>query len=97
MLITFRDRLSRVPVSERTLRAVVAELGFRPPQGRHKLLFNEAQVKLVEEALVCRSSRPRSSVRLPPEDVNRRRAMLARQSREIMKRVRAEMDAKGGG
>jgi hypothetical protein len=60
-LYTLRDTLALVPLSMRVLRAVVAEIGFRPPPGRKKLLLTERQVKEIQEAVKCRASAEKRS------------------------------------
>ena len=45
-----------VPVSERSLRDVIADLGFRRPPGRKRYLFDAAQVAAIKDALKCRST-----------------------------------------
>ncbi len=49
-LFTIKDVVADMRVSERTLREVVADLGFRRPPGRKRYLFSAAQVALIREA-----------------------------------------------
>ncbi len=55
-LFTIKDVAADMRVSERTLRDVIADLGYRRPPGRKRYLFDAAQVAAIKEALKCRST-----------------------------------------
>ena len=55
-LFTIKDVARMVPGSERSLRDVIRDLGFRRPPGRKRYLFDAAQVAAIKEALKCRST-----------------------------------------
>ena len=52
-LFTFRELLEMFPVSERTLRDVIAELGYRRAQGRGRLIFTPDQVATIRQNIIC--------------------------------------------
>jgi len=54
-LLTIKDVAHALGVKERTLRDVVARLGYRCPEGRGKLYFSAYQVEQIKGALQCRS------------------------------------------
>ena len=58
VLSTIADVASALRVSERTLRDVIADLGYSRPPGRKKYLFNAAMVKAIREAIQCRLTTP---------------------------------------
>ena len=70
-LFTIAEVAATVRVSERTLRDVIASLGFRRPPGRKLYLFDAAQVVAIRDALKCRST-------LPPEHRAAARSRLTR-------------------
>ncbi len=70
-LFTIKDVTAVLPVSERTLREVVADLAFRRPPGRKRYLFNAGQVAAIREAVQCRDT-------IPPEHRKAARARLTR-------------------
>ncbi|WP_422369072.1 hypothetical protein [Pelagibius sp.] len=95
-LYVFKDLVEMFPVSERTLRRVVAELGFKPPVGRQKLILTEIQVERVREALTWRSPPKKPSA--PPKiklPVSTRMARL-RETRAISEEVVRRLKAKSG-
>ncbi len=53
-LYTFQDVLALVPISERTLRQVVARLGYRRGPGCGRLAFTAADVERIVDAIRCR-------------------------------------------
>ncbi len=55
-LFTIKDVAADMRVSERTLRDVIATLGFRRPPGRKRYLFNATQVAAIREAVQCRAT-----------------------------------------
>ncbi len=70
-LFTIKEVTAVLPVSERTLRDVIRDLGFRRPPGRKRYLFDAAQVAAIKEAVQCRST-------IPPEHRAAARARLTR-------------------
>ena len=55
VLSTIADIAATVaPVTERTVRDVIADLGYSRPPGRKKYLFNAGQVARIREAVTCR-------------------------------------------
>src|SRR5690606_1586008 len=93
---TFKELVEMFPVSARTLRRVVGELGYKPPLGRHKLILSEVQVDRVREALTWREPK-----RVPPpppltkEQVRARRIARRRETKEIHERVLRHLRANG--
>ncbi len=86
-LFTIKDVAADMRVSERTLRDVIATLGFRRPPGRKRYLFNAAQVALIREALQCRATIPMEpeseyGAGLTAADMNRERKRLAESVRQ---------------
>jgi hypothetical protein len=67
-LYTLRDTLAVVPLSMRVLRAVVADLGLRPPPGRKKLLLRAGDLERIKEAVRCRADEARKSRSGDPEN-----------------------------
>jgi len=59
-LYDFQGILAVVPLSRRVLRQVIAELGFKPPPGRKKLLLSPEQVEQIKEAVKCRADGQKS-------------------------------------
>ena len=95
-LFTIKDVAADMRVSERTLRDVIADLGFRRPPGRKRYLFDAAQVKAIKEAVQCRSTLPpeygTGSGTLPSVAAltgRSARLELARETRRVMNQVRA--------
>ena len=88
-LFTIKDVAATMRVPERTLRDVIATLGFRRPLGRKRYLFDAAQVALIREAVQCRATIP-----LEPEseyvaglmgtDTNSERKRLAESVRQSL-------------
>lgn len=60
-LYTVNDVLAVVPVGRRTLQQIVAELGYRPPAGRKRLLFTGEQVEAIQGQLICREQEQATS------------------------------------
>ena len=86
-LFTIKEVSATMRVPERTLRDVIATLGFQRPPGRKRYLFNAAQVTLIREALQCRATIPLEpeseyGAGLTAADMNRERKRLAESVRQ---------------
>ena len=86
-LFTIKDVAATVRISERTLRDVIASLGFRRPPGRKRYLFNAAQVARIREALTCQATIPlvpesEYGAGLTAADMNRERLRFAESVRQ---------------
>ncbi len=102
-LFTITEVSATMRVSERTLRDVIATLGFRRPPGRKRYLFNAAQVALIREAVQCRAtiplapeSEPGSSSSVARLMAANTRAARARETKMLMKRINAELFGASG-
>lgn len=91
-LITFAELVERVPLSARTIRDVIRELGWRPAPGRRKLLFNRRQVAEILDYLAVRESGGRAARDPAPMVVRRpgesQRAARTRETRALLAEVR---------
>ena len=102
-LFTIAEVAATVRVSERTLRDVIASLGFRRPPGRKLYLFDAAQVAAIREAVQCRSTflpehgtGAGTSSPIATSAVASTRAARARLSKLVGQQVRMRQDAESG-
>jgi hypothetical protein len=102
-LFSIKDVAENMRVSERTLRDVIADLGFRRPPGRKRYLFDAAQVAAIKDALKCRSTLPPgygmwagASSPIAASTVASTRAERTRLSKLAGQRVRARLWPTGG-
>lgn len=86
-LFTLKQLLDALPVGERALRRIIAELGFKPAPGRRSMYFTPDDTALIVSAITA--SRNTNPAPAPPLN----RSQKSRQTKALAEAVRNEMKA----